>query len=148
MAVTYMTEEGLKKLKEELQFLETVERPRIIAAIAEAREKGDLSENAEYDAARAAEISADGCTRAEHRGSRYRRGQTPDQGARPSEKYRHGENIPTGNRRRSEYRRGKDLYLYSDSERLAGQKSRRCGADPGAGRSAGVRDPRDQPLNK
>ena len=47
-----MTEEGLKKLKEELQFLETVERPRIIAAIAEAREKGDLSENAEYDAAK------------------------------------------------------------------------------------------------
>ena len=52
MAVTYMTEDGLKKLKEEIQFLETVERPRIIAAIAEAREKGDLSENAEYDAAK------------------------------------------------------------------------------------------------
>ena len=47
-----MTEEGLQKLKEELQFLETVERPRVIAAIAEAREKGDLSENAEYDAAK------------------------------------------------------------------------------------------------
>ncbi len=55
MAVTYMTEEGLKKMKEELQFLETVERPRIIAAIAEAREKGDLSENAEYDAAKEAQ---------------------------------------------------------------------------------------------
>ena len=55
MAVTYMTEEGLKKLKDELQFLETVERPRIIAAIAEAREKGDLSENAEYDAAKEAQ---------------------------------------------------------------------------------------------
>ena len=55
MAVTYMTEEGLKKLKEELQVLETVERPRIIAAIAEAREKGDLSENAEYDAAKEAQ---------------------------------------------------------------------------------------------
>ena len=55
MAVTYMTEEGLKKLKEELHFLETVERPRIIAAIAEAREKGDLSENAEYDAAKEAQ---------------------------------------------------------------------------------------------
>lgn len=50
-----MTEEGLKKLKDELQFLETVERPRIIAAIAEAREKGDLSENAEYDAAKEAQ---------------------------------------------------------------------------------------------
>ena len=50
-----MTEEGLKKLKEELHFLETVERPRIIAAIAEAREKGDLSENAEYDAAKEAQ---------------------------------------------------------------------------------------------
>ena len=52
MAVTYMTEEGLQKLKEELQFLETMERPRVIAAIAEARDKGDLSENAEYDAAK------------------------------------------------------------------------------------------------
>ena len=55
MAVTYMTEDGLKKLKEEIQQLETVERPRIIAAIAEAREKGDLSENAEYDAAKEAQ---------------------------------------------------------------------------------------------
>ena len=53
--ISYLTEEGLKKLKEELQFLETVERPRIIAAIAEAREKGDLSENAEYDAAKEAQ---------------------------------------------------------------------------------------------
>ena len=55
MAVTYMTEEGLRKLKEEIQQLETEERPRIIAAIAEAREKGDLSENAEYDAAKEAQ---------------------------------------------------------------------------------------------
>ncbi len=52
MATTYMAAEGLQKLKEELQYLETVERPRVIAAIAEAREKGDLSENAEYDAAK------------------------------------------------------------------------------------------------
>ena len=52
---TYMTAEGLKKLKEEIQQLETVERPRLIAAIAEAREKGDLSENAEYDAAKEAQ---------------------------------------------------------------------------------------------
>ncbi|MBO4249637.1 MAG: transcription elongation factor GreA [Paludibacteraceae bacterium] len=55
MAVTYMTEDGLKRLKEEIQQLETLERPRIIAAIAEAREKGDLSENAEYDAAKEAQ---------------------------------------------------------------------------------------------
>ena len=47
-----MTASGLQKLKEELQHLESVERPRVIAAIAEAREKGDLSENAEYDAAK------------------------------------------------------------------------------------------------
>lgn len=47
-----MTAEGLQKLKEELQILESVERPRVIRAIAEAREKGDLSENAEYDAAK------------------------------------------------------------------------------------------------
>jgi len=50
-----MTEDGLKKLKDELHELETVERPRVIAAIAEAREKGDLSENAEYDAAKEAQ---------------------------------------------------------------------------------------------
>ncbi len=47
-----MTADGLQKLKDELQYLEGVERPRVIAAIAEARDKGDLSENAEYDAAK------------------------------------------------------------------------------------------------
>ena len=47
-----MTAEGLQKLKEELQQLESVERPRVITAIQEARDKGDLSENAEYDAAK------------------------------------------------------------------------------------------------
>ena len=52
MATTYMTADGLQKLKEELQHLESIERPRVIAAIAEARDKGDLSENAEYDAAK------------------------------------------------------------------------------------------------
>jgi transcription elongation factor GreA len=52
MATNYVTAGGLQKLKEELQQLESVERPRVIAAIAEAREKGDLSENAEYDAAK------------------------------------------------------------------------------------------------
>ena len=52
MATNYVPAGGLQKLKEELQHLESVERPRVIAAIAEAREKGDLSENAEYDAAK------------------------------------------------------------------------------------------------
>lgn len=47
-----MTAEGLQKLKEELQQLESVERPRVITAIQEARDKGDLSENAEYEAAK------------------------------------------------------------------------------------------------
>ncbi|MBR2377859.1 MAG: transcription elongation factor GreA [Bacteroidaceae bacterium] len=55
MAYNYMTEEGLKKLKEELTHMESVERPRVVAAIAEARDKGDLSENAEYDAAKEAQ---------------------------------------------------------------------------------------------
>jgi len=50
--VAYYTEEGLKKLKEELEQLEHVERPRITNAIADARDKGDLSENAEYHAAK------------------------------------------------------------------------------------------------
>ena len=55
MAVTYMTEEGYKKLMDELNELETVQRPAISKQIAEARDKGDLSENAEYDAAKEAQ---------------------------------------------------------------------------------------------
>ena len=50
--VSYYTEEGLKKLKAELDHLERVERPRVSNDIAEARDKGDLSENAEYHAAK------------------------------------------------------------------------------------------------
>jgi transcription elongation factor GreA len=53
--VNYVTEEGLKKLKDELVQLESVERPSISRQIAEARDKGDLSENAEYDAAKEAQ---------------------------------------------------------------------------------------------
>lgn len=55
MTVQYFTPEGLKKLQEELNQLRTVERPRISQQIAEARDKGDLSENAEYDAAKDAQ---------------------------------------------------------------------------------------------
>ena len=51
MAIVYMTEEGYKKMLEEITFLETVKRPEISRQIAEARDKGDLSENAEYDEA-------------------------------------------------------------------------------------------------
>lgn len=53
--VTYLTEEGLQKLRKELEHLKTVERPAISKMIAEARDKGDLSENAEYDAAKEAQ---------------------------------------------------------------------------------------------
>lgn len=53
--VVYMTESGLEKLKSELEHLRGVERPAISAQIAEARDKGDLSENAEYDAAKEAQ---------------------------------------------------------------------------------------------
>jgi transcription elongation factor GreA len=53
--VGYYTEEGLQRLKSELQQLESVERKKCTAAVAEARDKGDLSENAEYDAAREAQ---------------------------------------------------------------------------------------------
>ena len=52
MAFTYMTEEGYNKIIAEINYLESVRRPEISALIAEARDKGDLSENAEYDAAR------------------------------------------------------------------------------------------------
>ena len=53
--VSYYTEEGLKKLRKELSQLKDIERPRASQAIAEARDKGDLSENAEYDAAKEAQ---------------------------------------------------------------------------------------------
>lgn len=53
--VTYYSKEGLEKLKEELQYLKTEGRAKIAKAIAEARDKGDLSENAEYDAAKDAQ---------------------------------------------------------------------------------------------
>ena len=53
--VSYYTPEGLKKLRDELSHLKDVERPKASQAIAEARDKGDLSENAEYDAAKEAQ---------------------------------------------------------------------------------------------
>lgn len=53
--VSYYTAEGLKKLRDELEYLKSVERPKASQAIAEARDKGDLSENAEYDAAKEAQ---------------------------------------------------------------------------------------------
>ena len=53
--IIYLTAEGYKKLKDELDHMRSVERPAMSAAIAEARDKGDLSENAEYDAAREAQ---------------------------------------------------------------------------------------------
>lgn len=52
---TYVTKEGLDKMKKELEHLESVERPKVTQQIAEARDKGDLSENAEYDAAKEAQ---------------------------------------------------------------------------------------------
>lgn len=53
--IAYYTAEGLQKLKDELNQLKTVERKNVIRQIAEARDKGDLSENAEYDAAKEAQ---------------------------------------------------------------------------------------------
>ena len=55
MAISYMTQKGYKKKMEEIAYLENVKRPEISRAIAEARDKGDLSENAEYDAAKEAQ---------------------------------------------------------------------------------------------
>ena len=52
MAISYMTKEGYDKKMAELAHLENVERPEVVRAIADARDKGDLSENAEYDAAK------------------------------------------------------------------------------------------------
>ncbi|MBR2981050.1 MAG: transcription elongation factor GreA [Odoribacter sp.] len=55
MMPNYVTKEGMKKLQEELEYLQSVERPKISKAIGEAIEKGDISENAEYDAAKDAQ---------------------------------------------------------------------------------------------
>lgn len=55
MAISYMTEDGYKKMMDEINYLETFKRPEISKQIAEARDKGDLSENAEYDAAKEAQ---------------------------------------------------------------------------------------------
>jgi len=55
MAVNYMSQEGYDKILKEINYLESVERPKVSAQIAEARDKGDLSENAEYDAAKEAQ---------------------------------------------------------------------------------------------
>lgn len=55
MAINYYTKEGLQRLKDELEHMKSVERPKISQQIAEARDKGDLSENAEYDAAKEAQ---------------------------------------------------------------------------------------------
>ena len=55
MNTIYLTQEGYDNLKEELNTLKSVDRPRVINQIAEARDKGDLSENAEYDAAKEAQ---------------------------------------------------------------------------------------------
>ncbi len=55
MTISYMTEEGYRKMMEEINYLESVKRPEISRQIAEARDKGDLSENAEYDAAKEAQ---------------------------------------------------------------------------------------------
>lgn len=55
MAITYMTAEGYKKLVDDLNEMENVQRPAISKQIADARDKGDLSENAEYDAAKEAQ---------------------------------------------------------------------------------------------
>lgn len=55
MAISYMTEDGYKKILKELNELENIQRPAISKQIAEARDKGDLSENAEYDAAKEAQ---------------------------------------------------------------------------------------------
>ena len=53
--ISYYTQEGLNNLKQEVKKLETIERPKISQQIGEARDKGDLSENAEYDAAKEAQ---------------------------------------------------------------------------------------------
>ena len=68
-----LTVAGAEKLKQELHRLKTVDRPNVIAAIAEARSHGDLSENAEYDAAKERQGFIEGRIREDHRPEAARR---------------------------------------------------------------------------
>ena len=99
MAIVYMTEEGYKKMLEEITFLETVKRPEISRQIAEARDKGDLSENAEYDAAKEAQ------------------GLLEMKIAQLKDKVANG--------KRSKFERRKECRKHTDRERITWKKSRR-----------------------
>ena len=113
-----LTAKGFAKLDAELKKLKSVERPAVIAAIAEAREHGDLSENAEYHAARERQSFIEGRIRELDGDDRTLRGDRPQPLQRPGEVRRHG-----GDRRRG-HRRGEEATRSSASRRP--RSSRGC----------------------
>ena len=140
-----MTVEGAERLKAELQRLKTVERPTVIAAIAEARSHGDLSENADYDAAQGAAGLHRGPHRRDRAQARQRAGDRPvdarrrrprrvrrDGGAR-GRRERRARHLPDRRRRRGRHQARQDLGQLADRARADRQDRgrHRRGADAG-----------------
>lgn len=138
MAITYMTKEGYDKKMKEIAHLESVERPRISAAIAEARDKGDLSENSEYDAAKEAQgmlemkisqlkdmlASARIIDEAE---SEYGRSADNEHRYHQESQKRGFDGIHNRCRFGSEPERKENRFQHSHCERASRKESRRCG---------------------
>ena len=123
--MAYMSEEGYKQLIEELKYLESVERPKIVSAIAEARDKGDLSENAEYDAAKEAQgllemkISQLKSTI----GDECRYSANFDESRIEECQDRNEDGLYYRSRKRSEFKIGQDFGKHSDSTGFVRKKS-------------------------
>ena len=117
-----MSEEGYQKLVAELKHLEAVERPKVVAAIAEARDKGDLSENAEYDAAKEAQAMLE--MKINQLKATIGDAKIIDTSKKREE--RHEDGIHHRIRNRSKPERRKDFGKHTDCTRFVGQESGRC----------------------
>ena len=157
--IIYLTAEGYKKIKDELEHMRSVERPAISAAIAEARDKGDLSENAEYDAAREAQgllemrIAKLEDTMANARvidESKIDKSKVQifEQGDASEPQQSEADDLHDRRRARGESARRQAGDRHAYREGAAGpQEGRPCGRG-GSGRHDPFRDPRHQHLNR
>lgn len=129
--IIYLTAEGYKKLKDELDHMRSVERPAISAAIAEARDKGDLSENAEYDAAREAQGLLE--MRIAKMEDTIANARIIDESKVDKEQ---GADLESGNSSEPQYRQGGDLYYRrrarsQPARRQAGHRHSHCQSPAG-----------------